>query len=197
MANINLLPWRQELRQERQRQFISVLGLVAVLGIVVVGAIWQFQNAKIQRQQERNKFLTNEIGKLESQTKEIKSLEDEKERLIARMNRIDSLQKSRPQVVKVFDGMVSAVPEGLNLIKMTRRDRMVGFEGLGESLQRVSSFIRGLDETELFTESPSLKNTKEVVDRDGVLRQSFVIEATEVALEGVDMDDDTAVKGSN
>ncbi len=103
MANINLLPWREELRQEKQRQFLSVLGLVAILAVVVSWSIYTYYENQLDNQRARNKYLESEIQKLDSKIKEIETLENERQQLVERMSLIQDLQKSRPQIVHVFD----------------------------------------------------------------------------------------------
>ena len=99
MARINLLPWREELRKEKQRQFLSILGLVFVLGVVVVMSYKYTVGMQIDTQVQRNNFLKAEIKSLEKQIKEIEKLEAERQQLIDRMEMITSLQQSRPKIV--------------------------------------------------------------------------------------------------
>lgn len=144
MANINLLPWREELRQEKQRQFLSVLGLVAILGVVVGWSIYSFYDNRLENQRTRNKFLQTEIQKLNSKIKEIQTLEKERLELVERMNLIQDLQKSRPQIVHVFDEIVSNIPEGVNLASVERKGDALVFNGIAESSPRVSKFMRNI-----------------------------------------------------
>ncbi len=145
MTRINLLPWRDELRKERQRQFISVLGLVGMLGVVMVFAFKYSIGLDIENQQRRNNFLQTEINKLESQIKEIEALEKERQQLIDRMDMITNLQQSRPHVVRIFDELVRAIPEGLNLISIERKGDTLTILGTAESSQRVTALMRKID----------------------------------------------------
>ena len=106
MVNINLLPWREEERAEKQRQFLSILGLIAVLGAALAFLITMYYSTLLDNQKSRNQFLSSEISKLESIILEIKELESERKDLIARMDIIQNLQRSRPLVVHVFDDVV-------------------------------------------------------------------------------------------
>ncbi|MET1256305.1 PilN domain-containing protein [Aliikangiella maris] len=144
MANINLLPWREELRQEKQRDFLGILGLFAIIGVAVVWAIYTIYGSKIDDQRERNKYLQSEIQKLNSKIKQIQTLEKERMELVERMNLIQDLQKSRPQIVHVFDEIVTNIPEGVNLSSVTRKDDDLIFNGIAESSPRVSKFMRNI-----------------------------------------------------
>ncbi|NVJ58973.1 MAG: PilN domain-containing protein [Gammaproteobacteria bacterium] len=181
MSRINLLPWREELRKERQRQFLSMLGLVLVLGIVVVFSYKYTVSLQIESQVSRNNFLKAEIAKLDQQIQEIQKLEQERQRLIDRMKMITSLQQSRPRVVRIFDEMVRAVPEGLNLRSMNRRGNQLILIGSAESAQRVTSFMRKIDASE-YLKNGTLKD----IDTDrsfGGGRKAFSLTVDEVVKE--------------
>ncbi len=179
MARINLLPWREELRKERQRQFLSILGLVAVLGIVVVFSYKYTVNLKIERQQTRNSYLQSQINDLNAQIKEIEKLEEERRKLIERMEMITSLQKSRPQVVRIFDELVRAIPEGLNLKSITRKGNVLTIVGSAESAQRVTAFMRKIESSKWFV-NPHLKDIDS--DKDfGAGRKAFSLTVSEAS----------------
>ena len=173
MANINLLPWREERRQEKQRQFLSVLGLIAILGVAVMALVYTYYDAQLSAQRERNKFLQVEIRKLDSKIKEIETLEKERLQLVERMNLIQDLQKSRPQVVHVFDEIVATMPEGINLLSLARKGEELIFDGIAESGPRISKFMRNLET------SKWLKLEKlDAIDDDkesGANRKSFIL----------------------
>lgn len=173
MAKINLLPWREELRKERQRQFLSVLGLVFALGVVVVFSYKYTISLEIDAQQGRNDFLNREIKGLESKIKEIEALEKERQQLIDRMNMITDLQKSRPKVVRIFDELTRSVPEGLNLRSVGRRNSALTIRGSAESSQRVTAFMRNIEGSQWFA-NPNLKG----IDADeqfGAGRKAFTL----------------------
>lgn len=145
MANINLLPWREDLRHERQRQFLSILGLVALLGVAVVGSVYTVYENKLDNQRTRNQYLQGELRKLDSKIKAINALEKERIELIDRMQIIQNLQKSRPQVVHIFDEIAETIPEGVNLSSIKRvKDKLI-FNGVAESGPRISNFMRRLN----------------------------------------------------
>jgi type IV pilus assembly protein PilN len=161
MPHINLLPWREELRRERQRQFINVaVGAgVVMLGIIVLTHIRI--GGMIETQDNRNKFLQDEIAQVDEEIKEIKTLEQEKAALLARMNIIQQLQSSRPEVVHLFDEIAKAIPKKVYLLKSSRKGTLVSMVGVAESNDYVSEFMRNL------SASPWLKNPKLLVIESG------------------------------
>lgn len=171
MANINLLPWREEERTEKQRQFVSVLGLVAVLGVVVMWSVYTFYSNKIESQRIRNNYLQGQIAQLDTKIKEITTLEKERKELVDRMELIQDLQKSRPQIVHLFDEIVQKIPEGMNMTIIERKGDNVFFTGIAESAPRISNFMRNLAASQWITK-PDIDDIGE--DRDsGASRKIF------------------------
>jgi type IV pilus assembly protein PilN len=156
MPSINLLPWRAELRKRRQREFL--VGLAGAVGLaVVVTLLSHFTvSAMIDAQQARNNLIKSEIALLDKQIEEIVALEEQKARMVARMEVIEKLQKSRPEVVKLFDDMVSTLPEGVYLTSVKQSGRRLEFSGVAQSSTRVSAFMRNIDASEVLSR-PDLK----------------------------------------
>jgi len=153
MAHINLLPWREERRQERQQQFIVAIVAGLIFAVIALYGAILFADSLIEKQGSRNSLLQAEIAKLDIKIREIKTLEEERERLVARMQVIQELQTSRPKVVKVFDALVRTVPEGIHLDKVGRQGDSLTFDGVAQSNARVSVFMQGLDENTEFGDS--------------------------------------------
>jgi len=145
MPRINLLPWRTELRQKRKKEFVTaLLGAVLVAGLSVYVSKLTVQSWT-SGQHARNEILKEEIVKLDKQIAEIKGLENQRERLLARMRVIDQLQRSRPEVVHLFDELVNAMPEGVNLTSVTQANNRVDLAGTAQSSSRVSALMRNID----------------------------------------------------
>jgi type IV pilus assembly protein PilN len=145
MARINLLPWREAERKRRQRDFAAAMvAALAVVGLLALAVHFQME-AMIAGQQARNQYLQTQITALEAQIKQIQDLEATKANLIARMNVIQSLQKSRPEVVHLFDELVITVPDGIYLTKVEQTGKSVVVEGQAQSNARVSSFMRNIE----------------------------------------------------
>jgi type IV pilus assembly protein PilN len=145
MPRINLLPWRAAQRQERKKQFFMALGGAAVVGIGIVYLSQLTVEGWISNQRSRNAIVTTEIAELDKQIEEIKGLENQRERLIARMRVIGELQRSRPEVVHLFDEIVKAVPEGVHLTELKQTGGRIELQGMAQSSTRVSTLMRNID----------------------------------------------------
>src|SRR6266403_1451162 len=148
MPRINLLPWRADERKERKLAFTVALGVSGVAAGVVIFAIYLMYGTMIDAQEHRNEQLRVEIKKLDQQIEEINDLESSKQRFIARMDIIEKLQRSRPEIVHVFDEIVRALPDGVYLTGVKQTDKRFKFEGVAQSSTRVSSFMRNIDGSE-------------------------------------------------
>ncbi len=166
MPRINLLPWREELRKQRQKEFGIMAGLAVVLMAAVVALAHMQIAAMIEYQNRRNQFLEQEIAKLDKKIKEIKELEKEKENLLARMRIVEQLQTSRPEVVHLFDEMVTSLPEGVYLTSLKQKGRSVNLQGFAQSNARVSSFMRKV-EASPWLGNPDLKEIRAEVKKAG------------------------------
>ncbi len=157
MARINLLPWREELRKQREKRFYLSLAATFVAALGIFAAIhWEMQN-RIDYQNKRNIFLTQQINMVDKQIEEIKSLEIEKTRLLNRMKVIQQLQKSRPEIVHLFEELVKTTPDGAQLLEVELKGDDLYIKGIAESNSRVSNFMRNLDK------SPWLTNPELIV----------------------------------
>ncbi len=152
MAHINLLPWREELRKQRKRDFFIAMGSAAFAMVLAVVVLHFYYAALLDNEESRIRYMQAEIKSVEAKIKEIEELERKKAQLIARMEVIDQLQKNRPEVVHLFDELVHLVPEGMTLEKLVQKDRTITLEGNAQSNARVSSLMRALDGSEWFAE---------------------------------------------
>ncbi len=156
MARINLLPWREELRKERQRQFTVVAGGSAFLAAVIVLYIHIHIDGMIGTQQARNDFLTQEIAQLDKKIGEIQNLKKLRADLLARMAVIQELQASRPEIVHVVDELASTLPDGAYYTSVKQEGAKLTLTGVADSNGRVASFMRNL-ETSGALEKPTLE----------------------------------------
>jgi len=148
MPRINLLPWREEERKKRQRDFGVALAGGVVFAIAVVLLTMLAFSQMISSQEARNQRLTNEIAELQKSITEIDGLERQKERLLARMEIIEELQKSRPEIVHLFDEVARQMPEGVYLTGMKQTGSRVEVRGVAQSSTRVSALMRQVDASE-------------------------------------------------
>ena len=159
MPQINLLPWRDEQRKRREKEFIVTAVMAALLmGGVVLGVHLHYES-RIAYQNERNKYVQSEIAELDEKIKEIENLKKERDRLIASTNVIQNLQAGRPEIVHVFDELVTTLPEGVYYTKVAQSGRALNLQGVAQSNARVSSLMRSLDISTYFT-NPSLVEIK-------------------------------------
>ncbi|MGX5730994.1 PilN domain-containing protein [Pseudoxanthomonas beigongshangi] len=145
MARINLLPWRAERRAQRQRDFYAMLGLAALAGVLLSFLLWFHYDRQISGQIVRNDFLKDEIQKVESQIKEIETLDKQKDRLLARKKVIEQLQANRSQMVHLFDSLVRTIPDGVALSNIKQEGEVLTLEGRAQSNARVSEYMRNLE----------------------------------------------------
>lgn len=170
MASINLLPWREERRQERQKQFISmlVLGFIFASLTLYIGIL--SVDSGLNDQYSRNGLLQAEINNLDQQIQEISTLEEEREQLITRMDVIQRLQLSRPKIVKVFDALARVLPEGIYLDKIEKKEGDLILNGIAQSNSRVSVFMQKLEEHPDF-EEPKLQIVQRTATNDKAIRK--------------------------
>lgn len=152
MTSINLLPWREERRQRRQRQFVASIVAAVLLGAVSVVGAHLLVAEQIQGQQTRNQFLRSEIARLNRIAEEMKKLDETKARLMARLDIIQNLQTSRPTMVRVFDTLARIAPDTLYLSSLKTEGNNITLNGTALSNYVVSDFLRRLVETPLFGE---------------------------------------------
>lgn len=150
MAHINLLPWRERLREERRREFLTIMvGFVIIAGGLVF-LLDRYFNGEITMQQARNVFVRAEITLLDAQVAEINQLRQQKEDIRARMNVITDLQGTRPVIVRIFDEMVRTLPDGIYYEQVQRTEDVIAVEGIAESYARITELMRNLDDSEWF-----------------------------------------------
>lgn len=152
ITRINLLPWREELRQEQKKQFLMMVVMTIVLAAAIVGLIHFQMQAKIDYQLKRNAFLSQEISKLDKEIEEIKELQKVRRSLVERMEVIQDLQASRPSIVHLFSEIVSTVPNGVYLKSLSQTGNNLVINGQAESNARVSTYMRNLSASEWLKE---------------------------------------------
>ncbi len=152
MANVNLLPWREIQRQEKKKEFLIVLGMVAAVALLLAVVWGYWVNWQIDWQADRNNLLKREIAVLDEKVKEIKELKLRRQQVLERMEVIKALQGNRPGVVKVFDEFVRSVPSGVFFVEVKRVGDNVALVGFAESNNRISTLMRQLDASDRFKE---------------------------------------------
>ena len=178
MPRVNLLPWRDELRKERQKNSAIATAVAALIGIASTWGARMEIYSRISHQQARNNIITEEIRILDAKIEEILGLERQKERLLARMEIIEQLQRSRPEIVHLFDELVTTVPDGVYLTSIKQIGKRLEIKGMAESSTRVSAYMRHIDDSEWLT-SPVLE-VVETKDGDRARNSRFTLSAQQV-----------------
>jgi type IV pilus assembly protein PilN len=156
MTRINLLPWREIQRKEKQRQFASIaIGAVILMSMIIL-YIHMYIGGQIKAQNARNDYLKSEIASVDKKIKEIQELESEKKNLLSRMNVIQQLQGKRPEIVHLFYELMRNVPSGIYLTGVAQKGSSLVIDGVAQSNARVSAFMRNLDMTD-WLENPRLE----------------------------------------
>jgi type IV pilus assembly protein PilN len=161
MVRINLLPHREQKRQARQRQFISMAVGLIVLGLATVGLVHVVIAARIDNQNSRNALLTTEIAKLDEQIKEIDKLREQTQALLARKQIVETLQANRTEAVHLLDQLVRQLPDGLYLRSVKQAGNKVTLVGYAQSNARVSTLMRNIENSPWLT-APELVEIKSV-----------------------------------
>ncbi|MBL4680520.1 MAG: PilN domain-containing protein [Pseudomonadales bacterium] len=148
---INLLPWRDELREEKKKEFINVIvGVLAIAGVLIF-AVDRFYTGNIDTQVARNKFITTEIELLEARIGQIQLLQQKRGELLSRMKVIQELQGNRPVIVRLFDELARQLSDRVFFLSIDFKGKQLAIKGVAESNNRISSQLRNFSESVWFT----------------------------------------------
>ena len=153
MAYINLLPWREEAEKAQQREYFTVLTIVAVAAFAFVFLISQFYQMRIDGQMSRNQFLKNEIQLLDVRIGQIRNLKEKKKELQKRTSVVEQLQRSRNVGTQVLDEIAKIVPTGVYLTKLEKQGNSIQIVGKSESNNHLANMIREIERSTLLTEA--------------------------------------------
>ncbi len=162
MMRINLLPHREEKRKARQKQFGILAGITALFGLAVAALLWVFFDGQVENQNGRNRYLNEEIAKLEKQIDEIKKIREETASLLSKKQVVEGLQSNRSEPVYLLDQLLRQLPEGLYLKSIKQVGTKINVTGYAQSNARVSAFMRNI-EASPYLENPNLIEIKAVV----------------------------------
>ncbi|ONG38739.1 hypothetical protein BKE30_11260 [Alkanindiges hydrocarboniclasticus] len=150
MAKINLLPWREALREQRKKEFISISIGVFLLGLVLSALAWAFVNQRLNDQQQANQLVQTANSELDVRLKALDGLQAHRDEIIERMKLIQDLQGKRPVVVRLFDEMARLTPDQMFITRFERTDNKFTITGRAESPNTVSEFLRNLENSPWF-----------------------------------------------
>lgn len=173
MARINLLPWREELREERRKRFLTALAAVLVVAVGAVVIADQYIGSEISRQTARNQHVSQQIALLDERIKQISELKTRRQQLVERMKIIQDLQGNRPVSGRIFDQLARTLPDGVYFTEVKMTGKTLSITGVAASNNRVSDLMRNLDASD-WLDAPSLTevkaNTTGTVDQASVFR---------------------------
>jgi type IV pilus assembly protein PilN len=175
MARINLLPWREELREERRKRFLLTLAGVLVGAIVAVLVANQAINGAIERQVARNDYINKQMAVVDERIKQISDLKARRKQLVERMRIIQDLQGNRPISGRIFDQLARTLPDGVYFTEVKMDGKTLSISGAAQSNNRVSDLMRNLDASDWF-DAPSLTEVKATTA--GQLDQANVFQLT-------------------
>lgn len=188
MRKINLLPWREELRQEAQRNFLILLVIAAIAAAGCVFVVNRYFEAQISNQDQRNSYLNSEIAKLDRQISRIEELDETRSRLLDRKQVIENLQANRTLMVRLFDQLVRTVPTGIRLLDVRQVGDQITINGVTQSNARVSTYLRNLEASRVL-HNPQLRIIEaETAQTDSQMPYMFTVAATVAPPETVDDD---------
>ena len=159
MVKINLLPWREEKRQQQKQDFGTAIGAGVMVTCLIFALVYFHIDGLKNYQTSRNNILNQEITRVNKKIKEIKDIESKKNKLLTKIEVIQQLQESRPQIVHLFDELAKSTPEGVFLTQFKQSGKTLTFTGKAQSNARVSAYMRGIEKS-LWMESPVLQVIK-------------------------------------
>lgn len=165
MAKINLLPWRESLRQTQKKQYIGSLVGISVGVFILFWIAGQIFDQQIRNQNSRNNYLKQQIGVLDQQISEISEITQARDAISLRMALIEQLQVSRNLTPLLFDELARLVPAGVSFSSMRRTQDNIKIIGVSESNNRLSAFMREIEESKVFV-NPELSSI--VADKSGI-----------------------------
>ncbi|MFQ3248570.1 MAG: type IV pilus assembly protein PilN [Glaciecola sp.] len=151
MAHVNLLPWREAQRQRHKKQYIGSLVVISIVVLAVFWVLGEVIETQIRNQNSRNNYLQQQIGVLDTKIERIKDIRSTKGEIAQRMALIEQLQISKNVSPIVFDELARIVPAGVSFEKMSRSGNLIEIVGISESNNRLSAFMRNLEQSEVFT----------------------------------------------
>lgn len=153
MANINLLPWRAELKLKQKQEYLSILLASAILAAVIMFAISSYFGGQIDAQERRNQYLKQESAILDQKIAELNELKKQKKDLEQRLQLVQDLQESRNLVTQLYNTLADIVPPGVYLVKVEKIERQIKIEGISESNNRLAALVRNIEQVDWFSDA--------------------------------------------
>jgi type IV pilus assembly protein PilN len=168
MANINLLPWRESLRVEQKKNYLTMVVALALGTLSLMFGLGTVVDNLISNQNQRNQFIEQQLTVLDGQIAKIKDTKEAKQAIGKRMALIEQLEASRNAVPKVLDELVKLVPPGLSFTSFSRTGNQIEVLGVSESNNRLADFMRRLEESSVFSSGDLSSITADTSTSDSV-----------------------------
>lgn len=195
MARINLLPWREERRKERTRQFVAFLVVAALLAAGAAFGAKLYMDDWLAYQRSRNALLEREIAAMDRQIQEIDRLEETRSKLLARKEIIEELQRDRSQMVHLFDELARTIPDGVYLTSVRQSGAQLTLNGIAESSARVSAYMRNVQASD-WLHDPELVVIETVNRQDEGRVRQFTLQMSTKAKQQEEASDVFAEEGA-
>ncbi len=180
MTTINLLPWRETLREERKQEFFVSLRIVVAVAAGILFAVDRYFNNEINGQERINNYISEQITVLDREIAEIRNLQAQRAQLTERMAVIQDLQGTRPVIVRLFDELVRRLPDGVYYNSITRSGESIQMIGVAESNNMVSELMRSLEASDWFANASLQQINAQNNDQESYVFQLQVAVTTPV-----------------
>ncbi len=175
MANINLLPWRETLRQKKQKNYLILLAITSACACLILLLMHFIYEYQISSQDSRNAYLKKEMLVVNAEIKEIKKLKEKKASMIERISLVRSLQNTRPVVVHLFDEIARSMPDDLYLTGLSLKGQRLTVNGVAKNNRLIAALIRQLDDSAWFA-NPNLSKIETLKSGESQFEISIFIE---------------------
>ncbi len=147
MTHINLLPWRDNLREAVKKECLILLAIVVGLAIGLLGVGFSRVNAKLRRQQEINLNIQKDTVVLESSIAEIQRIKAQENQLTAKRDAVEQLQLERVTVVRLLEQMAYQMPKGVYLTQFDKKGAQLTLIGYAKSNALVSELMQKIEQS--------------------------------------------------
>ncbi len=162
LIKINLLPYREEIKQRKRQQFKILMLSSLLIGVGLSAIAYLAINNAISDQESRNAFLEAEITKLDNDLGEIKKLQQEKENFLAKKQKVEELQEKRSQAAYIIDSLNVVIPDNTYITSLDAENpTSYKITGRAISDNKIAMFMQSLPSTGIFMQ-PELLEIKKI-----------------------------------
>lgn len=159
MAQMNLLPWRAQRRQQEKKRLAHLGWTSLILGVLIV---WVANNCflrALHHQRTRNQDLQKKLHAKNQQIKEIKTLKQRRQNLEAKVAKMQKLQTDRRVLAHLMDELRGILPFEMYLNKLEKKQDMIILSGYAQSNTTVSLLMKNIEKN-IWIQHPLLTEIK-------------------------------------